>query len=94
MTEQPLDNPAVPDDELDEEGADVEHEAAANRGEDPEGDPDAPDPGDLNEPPADEDPEPALNDDAGDDLADIPEGEDDGDTDLDDEPGDEGEDGT
>lgn len=40
------------------------------------------------EPPADEDPAPVLNDDADDDLADVPEGEDDGDSDLDGDPDD------
>lgn len=46
-------------------------------------DPSAADPGDC-EPYADEDPDPVLHDDAGDDLADVPEGDDD-DDDLDDD---------
>lgn len=64
---------------------DAEHETqiaeAQQRDDDPEGDPHAEDPG-AAEKPSDVDPEPQLNDDAGEDLNGIPEGDDD-DDDLD-----------
>lgn len=41
-----------------------------------EGDPDAPDPGELYEMPLEEDPAPVMNEDADDDYSDLPEGED------------------
>lgn len=82
MTE-PLDKPAAPDAE------DPEHEAAVaeaqTREVDELGDPNAEDGGPAEEP-ADADPEPQLNDDADDDLSNLPEGEDnDDDLDGDDE---------
>lgn len=58
---------------------------AADLGLDDVENPDAADPGDAYEPPAEADPAPLLNDDADDPLDDLDAGEDDGDTSLDDD---------
>lgn len=82
-----IDNPAAPDadsddpvktpDQVAEEQAAAAHDAnvaaAQEREEDPDGDPDALDPGDLNEAPSDVDPPEAqqINPDADDDLSEV-----------------------
>lgn len=67
-----------PENDLDEHQAAVA--AAQERDHDPDGDPDALDPGDLNEAPSDVDPPEAdqLNHDHDDQLADVDDGQDDG----------------
>lgn len=73
------------DPDLDDDAPDPELLAAQAREHDPDGNPDAQDVGQAEEA-SDVDPDPVLNDDHDDTFEDLDEGEDDGDTDLNDEP--------